>query len=302
MSIRAVLVFLLLLCCAPARAATLAQGGLTVTVPGSVGEGQPFLADIRLQGEGGPTVTVEWLDKRVAVTLAKQGDAFHGELLLGAGLGLTPGARSIVVQAVRPNQRETVSGQIEVTATRFPEQRLSLAPSMVTPSKENLARIQREQAMIREALAVVSPRKFWYFPFVRPVSGEVSSAFGLRRILNGQPRSPHRGIDFRAALGDDIQCASRGEVLLTGDFYFNGKSVFVDHGQGVITMYFHLSRIDVAERQHVERGQRLGQAGSTGRATGPHLHFGMNILGQSVDPMPLFIAGGIFDRVSGEGT
>ncbi len=299
--IHALTVFAMLACCPCVQAATLTEGPLSVTVPDSVGEGGIFLVEVRLENQV-ETVSVDWLGRSTEVTMAKRGGVFQGQLLLGAGLGIKPGVQKIVVEAIRPNRRELVLGKIEVTTSEFPEQRLSLPPSMVTPSKQNLARIRREQAMIKAAMDTVTPRKYWYFPFERPVPGEVTSAFGLRRILNGQPRSPHRGIDFDAALGDEVHCASQGKVILTGDFYFNGKSVFVDHGQGVITMYFHLSRIDVAVNRPVERGQRLGLAGATGRATGPHLHFGMNILGQSVDPMPLFTPGSIFDRLAKEGS
>ena len=293
---RALIVFLLaVLAAANAQAVVLTEGPLSVTVPESVGEGQVFLVEISLENQV-ENVMVEWMGRSTEVSMTKRGGAFKGELLLGAGLGAKHAPQTILVEAVRPNRREMVLGKIAVTSVAFPEQRLSLPSSMVTPSKENLARIKREQERINAVLAVASPRRFWSFPFLRPVPGEVSSAFGLRRILNGQPRSPHSGIDFDAMMSDPVLAANQGRVALTGDFYFNGKSVFLDHGQGVYTMYFHLSRIDVTPGQHVERGHLIGQVGSTGRSTGPHLHFGMKILGQSVDPMPLFTAGGAFDR------
>jgi len=295
MILRALLSLMLLALTATAQAAVLTEGPLSVTVPESVGEGQVFLVEVSLQNQV-ETVLVEWMGRTTEVTMAKRGNAFKGELLLGAGLGTKHASQTILVEALRPNRREMVLGKIAVTAVPFPEQRLSLPPSMVTPSKENLARIKREQEQVSAVLAVASPRKFWNFPFLRPVPGEVTSAFGLRRILNGQPRSPHSGIDFDAMMADPVLAANQGRVALTGDFYFNGKSVFLDHGQGVYTMYFHLSRIDVTPGQHVERGHLVGLVGSTGRSTGPHLHFGMKILGQSVDPMPLFTAGGAFDR------
>jgi len=295
MILRALLALLLLAVTATAQAAVLTEGPLSVTVPESVGEGQVFLVEVSLTNQV-ETVLVEWMGRTTEVTMSKRGNAFKGELLLGAGLGTKHAPQTILVEALRPNRREMVLGKIAVTAVPFPEQRLSLPPSMVTPSKENLARIKREQEQVNAVLAVASSRKFWNFPFLRPVPGEVTSAFGLRRILNGQPRSPHSGIDFDAMAADPVLAANQGRVALTGDFYFNGKSVFLDHGQGVYTMYFHLSRIDVTPGQHVERGHLVGLVGSTGRSTGPHLHFGMKILGQSVDPMPLFTAGGAFDR------
>ena len=283
---------------APALSATLKEGPLTVTFPDTVGEGQPFLLEVSLDNQV-ETVTVEWLGKTTPVTLKRQGGLFRGEQILGAGLGTKHGEQTIVVEAVRPNRREMVLGKLQVTSVDFPEQRLSLPQQMVTPSKENLARIKCEQELINKALATQSPRKFWGFPFLRPVPGEVTSAFGLRRILNGQPRSPHSGIDFDGQKGEPVHAANQGRVILTGDFYFNGRSVFLDHGQGIITMYFHLDEIGVKPDQHVERGQLIGKVGSSGRSTGPHLHFGMKLQGQAVDPMPLFTAGGPFDRREG---
>lgn len=299
---RALFALLILLAfAASAHAATLVEGPLTVVVPDSVGEGQPFLVEVMLANQV-ENVRVEWMGKTAEVTMSRRGGVFRGETLLGAGLGASHGRHTILVEAVRPNRREMVLGKIDVTPVAFPEQKLKLPSRMVTPSKENLARIKREQQMISEAMSVNSGRRFWSFPFLRPVPGEVTSAFGLRRILNGQPRNPHSGIDFDAQMGEEVRAANQGRVILTGDFYFNGNSVFLDHGHGVITMYFHLSRINVTKGQHVERGHLIGNVGSTGRSTGPHLHFGMKILGQSVDPMPLFTAGGPFDRAAGGGS
>jgi len=296
-SITALLALCVLALAAPLQAArqVLTEGPLTVTVPESVGVGQPFVAEVRLENQV-EKVTLEWLGRTVEVLMAKQGREFRGEALLAAGLDVKPGTQTLVVEALRPTRREMVLGRIEVTPTQFPEQRLNLPQGMVTPSKENLARIKREQALIAKAMNEQGERRFWSFPFLRPVPGEVTSAFGLRRVLNGQPRSPHAGIDFDAQTGDPVHAVNQGKVILTGDFFFNGYSVFLDHGQGVVSMYFHLSEIVVGPGQHVERGQLLGRAGASGRATGPHLHFGMKVLGQSVDPMPLFTAGGPFDK------
>jgi murein DD-endopeptidase MepM/ murein hydrolase activator NlpD len=298
MIIRALTALVFLAFAAVSQAATLKEGPLSATVPEAVGEGDPFLVEVRLDNQV-EKVTVEWLGKAVDVTMAKREGAFRGEVLLGAGLGCPHGEQTIVVEAVRPNRRELVLGKIRVDAVEFPEQRLKLPPKMVTPSKEDSARIKREQEMITKALSEVSPRRFWSFPFARPVPGDVTSAFGLRRVLNGQPRSPHSGLDLDGKTGDAVAAANQGKVILVGDFYFNGKSVFVDHGQGVISMYFHLSRVDVSLGQHVERGHQVGQVGASGRATGPHLHFGMKILGQAVDPTPLFTAGSAFAQGRG---
>jgi len=125
----------------------------------------------------------------------------------------------------------------------------------------------------------------------RPVPGEISSAFGLRRVFNGQPRSQHKGLDLRGSAGTSVLAAADGTVALVEELYFSGNVVYVDHGLGLFSMYAHLSAFDVRPGQRVSRGQVLGRVGSTGRSTGPHLHLGCYVLGTAVDPVPLMEAG-----------
>lgn len=298
MTLRALaLLAIVLLCALDARAAEAVRGGLRVSHPDAVAEGQPFLVEISQAGGDG-RVTVNWLDKSAPVVMERKGGVWRGAALLGAGLGTAGSARVLTVEA----SGETVLAGIAVKPSSFPEQRLKLPPRMVTPSREDQERIKREREVINKALAETGAFRYWDLPFARPVPGVVTSAFGLRRVLNGQPRSPHTGIDFDAQTGDAVVATARGRVILTGDFYYNGNSVFLDHGQGVITMYFHLSRVDVAQGQMVEKGRPVGLAGSSGRATGPHLHFGMRLVGQAVDPMALFPAGGAGGIRPGEGS
>lgn len=270
-------------------AATFAQSGLSVGVPDSIGEGQPFVADIAAPASAS-AVRVEWLGKFLEVQLELSGGVKACRILLGAGIGTPHGAQTIRVSTAGPAGEITVLGSVRVTAVAFPEQRLTLPKKMVNPSKADQERIKREQELMSRALSEVTPRRLWNLPFVRPVPGEVTSAFGLKRILNGQPRNSHTGLDLDGVTGEPALAAADGRVSLTGDFYYNGKSVFVDHGQGVISMYFHLSSVDVREGQTVRAGQMVGKVGSTGRSTGPHLHLGLKILGQSVDPTALFPA------------
>lgn len=270
-------------------AATFSQSGLSVTVPDAVGEGQPFVADITAPASAS-TVRVEWLGKFLEAPLELSGGSKTCRILLGAGLGTAHGAQALRITVVGQTGEFPVLGSVRITPMAFPEQRLALPKKMVTPSKADQERIKREQEIMSRALAEITPRRLWNLPFARPLPGEVTSAFGLKRILNGQPRNAHTGLDLDGATGDPALAAANGRVSLTGDFYYNGKSVFVDHGQGVISMYFHLSNVDVSEGQTVRAGQPVGKVGSTGRSTGPHLHFGLKILGQSVDPTVLFTA------------
>jgi murein DD-endopeptidase MepM/ murein hydrolase activator NlpD len=120
--------------------------------------------------------------------------------------------------------------------------------------------------------------------FKLPVAGRISSPFGKRRILNQQPRSPHSGLDIAAPTGTPVKTAAAGTVAVTGDYFFNGKTILIDHGQGLITLYCHLSAIDTVKGQWVEAGEVIGQVGQTGRVTGPHLHFSVNLNGARVNP------------------
>jgi len=173
-----------------------------------------------------------------------------------------------------------------VSDKRYTEQRLTIDnPRMVNPLEEDLVRIREESARMRAQYQRFSVPSAPPQPFMQPVAGPLSSSFGRRRILNGEPRSPHSGLDIAADTGTPILAPASGTVTLTGDFYFNGNTVFVDHGQGLISMMCHLSRIDVSEGDTVARGDVLGQVGATGRVTGPHLHWSVSMNGNRVDPV-----------------
>ena len=175
----------------------------------------------------------------------------------------------------------------KVVSKAFPVQRLSLPKEKVSLSKQNLERHSREKAAIKQALAYSPDARLWHQSFQRPVKGKISTPFGVRRVLNGQPRSPHSGIDLRGVLGEPVVASSDGVVMLTGDHFFAGKSVYVDHGMGLVTMYFHLSEIEVKPGERVRAGQTIGLMGSTGRSTGPHLHWGLRVHNRPADPLSL---------------
>lgn len=173
----------------------------------------------------------------------------------------------------------------DVTPKSYPEQRITIAnPKMVNPSAEDLARIEREAALMTRVFERFTSARTSPFPMLRPAPGPRSSAFGLRRFFNGEPRNPHSGLDIVAATGDPVAAPAAGTVAAVGDFYFNGNTVMIDHGGGVISMACHLSAVDVKEGAAVERGQIVGKVGATGRATGPHLHWSLSLNGVRVDP------------------
>ena len=167
----------------------------------------------------------------------------------------------------------------------YREQRLTVKnQSYVTPDKQQLDRIGRERTIIDSALTHWRDNSDVDVLLDAPVEGRRSSSFGLRRFFNDQPRSPHKGMDIAAPAGTAISAPGEGVVTATGDFFFNGMTVIIDHGQGFITMYCHLSNIGVDEGQTVFRGDVIGAVGATGRVTGPHLHFGTYLNGTAVDP------------------
>ena len=155
----------------------------------------------------------------------------------------------------------------------------------VNPLKRDMERIGKERKQITTALAHWSEQRLdETLQLDIPVEGRLSSPFGLRRFFNQQPRKPHSGIDIAAATGTPISAPASGKIILTGDFFFNGNSVFIDHGQGLVTMYCHMDRIDVEEDQLVERGEQIGTIGMTGRVTGPHLHWSVSLNDARIDP------------------
>jgi murein DD-endopeptidase MepM/ murein hydrolase activator NlpD len=172
-----------------------------------------------------------------------------------------------------------------VVRKSYPVQRLTLADDkMVNPPPAELARIDQEMVLMKAQYDSYTPVAASPFPLVLPAVGPVSSNFGLRRILNGEPRSPHAGLDIAAKVGDPVTAPAPGRISLTGSFYFNGNTIFVDHGGGLISMVCHLSAIEVHDGDVVARGQRIGRVGATGRATGPHLHWSVSLNGKRVDP------------------
>lgn len=176
---------------------------------------------------------------------------------------------------------------IRIIEAVFGTQELSLPKNMVDLDAETLQRVKREKEIIHSAYDKIVDTRLWSGPFIMPVEGTISNKFGFRRILNGQPRKPHPGEDIVVPRGTEVRATNRGTVLLVGDYYFNGKSVFLDHGTRLLTMYLHLDNIYVSEGETVGKGQVIGTVGSTGRATGPHLHWGARLLEGRVNPLSL---------------
>ena len=196
--------------------------------------------------------------------------------VIGLPLSLEPGT----------HQLQNMGKQItfEVRPKKYLEQRIYLKNKRhVTPNTLDLDRIKGESKRQRVALDAFDG-ELDSIRLLLPVEGPISGPFGKRRFFNDQPRRPHSGTDIAAPTGTPIKAAARGRVTLVGDFFFNGRLVVIDHGEGLKTMYNHMDRLDVREGQEVEQGQPIGTVGATGRATGAHLHLGVILNGVSVDP------------------
>jgi murein DD-endopeptidase MepM/ murein hydrolase activator NlpD len=182
--------------------------------------------------------------------------------------------------------RPATLGEIafEVKEKSYSSQHLKVARRYVNPNQAQLERYAEDRKRINRAKASWQPRQRVETSFILPVAGPQSSPFGLRRFYNGEERSPHKGLDIAAATGTAVVAPAAGEVIETGDYYFNGLTVFVDHGYGLVTMYCHLDRIEVEVGRELAAGETLGRVGSTGRVTGPHLHWSVLLNRELVDP------------------
>lgn len=278
-----------------------AMARANVQYPSSVGAGNPFV--IRVTSSTPLTgVSVEWQGRSVPLDVAVWNNHYIALGLFGTQTGKVKTGSHVMKITLQSNgTRRQVSCSIRVTPVKYQEDHLTLPESMVTPPANVLARIAKERKAVGKALSTVTLTREWGLPLVRPVDGIVTSPYGRRRILNKKPRTPHGGMDFRAAQGTPVRAALPGRVVLAGDHYFAGKSVYVDSGGGVISHYFHLDSIGVKEGERINRGAVIGKSGMTGRSTGPHLHFGLSLSGQMVNPEPLFegtIAGMLEKTVS----
>ncbi|RRQ21076.1 peptidoglycan DD-metalloendopeptidase family protein [Thiohalobacter thiocyanaticus] len=203
--------------------------------------------------------------------------------LVGLPLGLEPGEHRIQV-ANGSGDKQRIA--FTVQSKEYEAQYITLKNKrQVNPNPDDLKRIRKESKRIRAALAAFNPAEAVQLDFNWPVDGRLSSPFGLRRFFNEQPRKPHSGLDIAAPEGTPIRAPAAGAVIEVGDFFFNGNSVFIDHGQGLVTMYCHLDRIDVRVGDRIEQGETLGTVGMTGRVTGPHLHWSVSLNDARVDPL-----------------
>lgn len=238
-------------------------GGIAVLPVGSVAE---------------PAPVVTYSGQRVMLVR----DATQWLAIVGLSLSTELGEHHLDVR--RSGETATKPVNFTVTDKRYSEQRLSVAPGQVNLSKKDLERYNSESARMKVVMQTFTPEAPGTLQLLAPVDGVRSSSFGLRRVFNGESRNPHSGMDIASPTGTPIRAAADGRVIETGNYFFNGNTVLIEHGQGLITMYCHLSAIAVKTGDKLKRGDILGKVGATGRVTGPHLHFGVALNRTFVDP------------------
>ncbi len=205
--------------------------------------------------------------------------------LVPASYYAKPGARKLVVVYIEKGRKHYRSFPVELYEGDYETEKLRVAPSRAKISAKNRKRIARER---REALRIYrtsTPKLYIKAPLDLPLKSKITSRFGNKRLFNGVLKSYHSGTDFRAKTGTPIHAVANGRVVLTKNRFFAGNSVIIDHGQGIYTCYYHLSRFRVKPGERVKRGEVIGLAGATGRVTGPHLHYSVRVNGVQVDPI-----------------
>ena len=267
---------------------TQAAASTSLTFPENGDVGQAFVVALSSH-TAFEEPSVVWMGETISLDVEPGREGYVSYALLGSYVrDVKPGSHPLTFDFSQDGKQFRVKCDIRLNARKYPEERLKVAEGMVTPPKSEAARIDREAKLAAAARKTMTERRYWTTPPDRPVPGVVTSSYGFRRIYNGVPRNPHAGTDFRAPTGTPVKAPFAGKVILTGDHYYAGKSIYIDSGNGVINLFFHLSDINVKEGDQVKKGQVVGKSGSSGRVTGPHLHYGLSLAGQYVDPVPLF--------------
>jgi murein DD-endopeptidase MepM/ murein hydrolase activator NlpD len=280
MTVRAVF---LLLCFS--AAAVYAAEPFTLSWPARLKIPQGEIVEVKVYGEALSSVEARWAERNLPFYPVAPGSF---AAIIGVDLEAKPGISKITITATNDAGKQRRAQTIVQTLPKsFREESLTVAPGFDQLSPEALELIRIERADFALAFSTSAAERFWEGPFIRPVPQESSSSFGYRRIINGKPRAPHTGADLRAPVGTEVLAANHGRVVLSGNYFFAGRSIVLDHGGGLYTMYFHLSEVKVDAGTMVHRGDVIALSGMSGRVTGPHLHWAARLADARVDPMEL---------------
>lgn len=214
-----------------------------------------------------------------------EGQTTHYQGLFGIPHGHKPGKAGLVIH---PEGQQPVTLGFEIVDGQYPSETLKVDNRKVNPRKRDRIRIKRELVEINEVYRTETRTRYWQGAFAHPINSAITDGFGAKRLYNGQLRNYHGGMDFKAVIGTPIRSAGAGRVLLAKDLFYSGGTVIIDHGYGLLTMYFHMSKIGVKKGQPVSAQELLGLSGKTGRVTGPHLHFQVVVHEVKVNPLNLF--------------
>jgi hypothetical protein len=275
---RSALVFLLMAASSAAQVRKTCPGGITLRLSaGLVSQGSLLLAEVA-SAKPLPSLSSEWGGH--SLPLWQEGDkspALHG--LIGVDLEKPPGRYEWKVSWQGTGGDDlSCSLPVTVRAGKFPIEHLKVEKQYVEPDVEQQKRAEEDQKKMRAIYDTLTPERLWDGKFRLPLKDVTTGGnFGRRRVLNGEARSPHAGVDFPAAPGTPVYASQSGKVVLAEELYYSGNTVVIDHGYGIYTMYAHLSEIAVHAGDTVEAGADIGKVGATGRVTGPHLHWGLTI-------------------------
>lgn len=232
------------------------------------------------------TLSGRWLGHDIPFSFDKGQKAWFG--LAGVSLETKAGFYPIEFTSESAAAKtSTYQRQVRVLRQRYPKVMLKVPGRYTAPSPEELHQIAQDKELKSQVFQAVSPEREWQGAFAAPVQAPTSDVFGVQRVFNGTVQSTHQGLDFRVTTGTPVEAVNRGKVLLARPLFFEGNCVILDHGQGLLTLYLHLSEFNVKEGETVEKGQQIGMSGGTGRATGPHLHLAVRWQGVYLNPAGL---------------
>jgi murein DD-endopeptidase MepM/ murein hydrolase activator NlpD len=224
-----------------------------------------------------------WMGKKITVGYSSNNEQWAG--FIGADLTTEPGRYTLQVNYTANADPDFIA--ITVRSKDHGIRRITVPKEMVELDRDILQRVLREISTVKQVFMASSEDPLWWGRWTRPLPGTVVSPFGCRNIINDMERSPHSGVDLKAAAGTPVKAANKGIVALVAEHFFSGKSIIIDHGGGIFSMYFHLSHISVRVGELVEKGHSIGLSGCSGRVTGPHLHFGIRLNGKRINPLTL---------------
>ena len=274
----------LLFCSAPSFAAPVVAWTVRY-LPARIVNGSPVVVRVTTP-EPATTLAGKWLGHELAFTLDQPTKTWVA--LAGASLETKPGSYPLELHAETPagNAISFAKG-IPVQRRRYPRVVLKVPERYTAPSAEEQREIEEDKETKQEAFKTLSPDREWRGSFAPPVTAQISEVFGVQRVFNGSVKATHQGLDFRVHAGTLVAAVNRGKVILARPLFFEGNCVVIDHGQGLLTLYLHLSKFLVKEGDEVKKGQEIALSGGTGRATGPHLHLAVRWQGEYLNPQIL---------------